>query len=159
MRQDTNEMAQEHVLRSTTFEYLLRAADACCTDEGTRREETYRDKEGENKKSRKQGTKKARKSYIKTSIVTKFLVSATKPSREPCHTICHLLPALVSNGIKCHYCRCRASPPWTNQRKPNYIYIPVHTPKCSAVLVGTRRYGSITWSIRNRPAKKKNLPV
>ena len=46
-------------------------------------------------------------------------VSAAKPSRWPCHTICHLLPALVDSGVKCHCCRCRALSPWTYRRKPN----------------------------------------
>ena len=52
-------MKKEHVLQNT---YLLKVADDCCTEEGTRRTETYREKKGENKKSRKQGTKE-RKSY------------------------------------------------------------------------------------------------
>ena len=65
------------------------------------------------KKSRKQGTKeRKRKSYSRRLHGKKNLpVSATKPRRGPCHTICHLLPALVGNGIKCHCCRCRAPPP------------------------------------------------
>ena len=32
-------------------------------------------------------------------IVTNLPVSATKPRRGPCHTICHL-PAFVGNGMK-----------------------------------------------------------
>ena len=53
------------------------------------------------------------------SIATNLPVSATKPRRGPCHTICDLLPALVGNGINCRCCRCRAPrPPRTNQRKP-----------------------------------------
>ena len=87
MRQDTNEMAQEHVLRSTTFEYLLRAADACCTDEGTRREETYRDKEGENKKSRKQGTKARNRTHGVHSNKSSRLCYEAEPG-----TLSHHLP-------------------------------------------------------------------
>ena len=60
---------------------------------------TYRDRE-EHEKSRKQGTKKIKKIVLKASVVTTFPVSATEPSRGPCHTICHLHPALVGNGIK-----------------------------------------------------------
>ena len=63
-------------------------------------------------KSRKQGTK-ASKQENRTqgvSIATNLPVSATKPRRGPCHTICHLLPALVGNGIKYHCCHCRAPP-------------------------------------------------
>ena len=94
MRQDTNEMAQEHVLRSTTFEYLLRAADACCTDEGTRREETYRDKEGENKKSRKQGTKARNRTQV---------VHSTKSSR-----LCYKAdPATLSHHLHSYSCSRR----------------------------------------------------
>ena len=62
--------------------------------------------------SRKQGTK-ARKQENRTydvSIATNLPVSATKPRRGPCHTICNLLPALVGNG-KRHCCRCRPPPP------------------------------------------------
>ena len=39
-------------------------------------------------------------------MVREIPVSATKPSREPCPTTCHLLPAPVDSGIKCHYCQC-----------------------------------------------------
>ena len=63
-------------------------------------------------KSRKQGTK-ASKQENRTqgvSIATNLPISATKPRREPCHNICHLLPALVGNGIRCHCFRCRAPP-------------------------------------------------
>ena len=67
-------------------------------------------KEKRKTKSRKQGTK-ARKSYSRRLRSSKSSpVSATKPRRGPCHTICHL-PAFVGNGIKCHCCRCRAPPP------------------------------------------------
>ena len=53
------------------------------------------------RKSRKQGTTKKQKNRTQgVSVVTKIPVSATKPSRGPCHTICHLLPAFVGNGIK-----------------------------------------------------------
>ena len=50
-------------------------------------------------KSRKQGTK-ASKQENRTqgvSIATNLRVSATKPRRRRCHTICHLLPAVVGN--------------------------------------------------------------
>ena len=58
-------------------------------------DKTYRDKAGQNKKSRKQGTKVSKQEIVlKAFIVTNLPVSATKPSREPCHTIGHLLPAL-----------------------------------------------------------------
>ena len=45
--------------------------------------------------------KKRKKIVLKASIVTNLPVSPTKPSRGPCQTICHLLPALVNHGIKC----------------------------------------------------------
>ena len=71
-----------------------------------RRRETYRNNGGDYKKSRKQGTNKSKKVVLKASMVTKLPVSDTKPSWGPYHTICHLLPALVDNSIKCHYgCR------------------------------------------------------
>ena len=60
----------------------------------------------EKKKRSKQG-KKAGKSVLKASIVTNLSVSAAKPGRGPCGTICYLLPTLVDIGIKCQYCRCR----------------------------------------------------
>ena len=41
---------------------------------------------------------------LKAFMVTNLPASATKPSRGPCHTICHLIPALVDNDIKCHCC-------------------------------------------------------
>ena len=80
-------------------------------------EKKVRKKRKRKTKSRKQGTKASEKIVLKASP-TNLPVSATKPRRGPCHTICHL-PALVGNGIKCHCCRCRAPPPETNQRKPN----------------------------------------
>ena len=40
----TQEERPRHVLL-----FLVRVADDCCTDEGTRRRETYRDKEGKKK--------------------------------------------------------------------------------------------------------------
>ena len=69
--------------------------------------------------SRKQGTKVSKQENRTqgVSIATNFPVSATKPRRGPCHTICHLLPALVGNGIKCHCCRCRAPPPANKSTK------------------------------------------
>ena len=78
---DWIQMTQEHLTRTSTT--CWRVADDLCTDEGTRRRETQR--HGRRyKKSRKQG-EKARKSLLKASIVTSLPVSATKPSREPCH--------------------------------------------------------------------------
>ena len=62
------------------------------------------------KTSREQGTK-ASKQENRTqgvSIATNLPVSATKPRRGPCHTICHILPAPIGNVIKCYCCRCRA---------------------------------------------------
>ena len=53
-------------------------------------------------KAQKQASKENRPQGV--SIATNLPVSATKPRRGPCHTICHL-PALVGNGIKCHCCR------------------------------------------------------
>ena len=91
MRQDTND--------TRTLVTCWRVADDCCTDERTRRRETYQDKEGE-KKSRYVARHKSKKIVLKASIVTKLSVSATKLSRGPGQTICHL-PALVDNGIKC----------------------------------------------------------
>ena len=72
------------------------------------------------KKSRKQGkTTSEQENRIQgVSIATSLPVSATKPKRKPCHTICHH-PALVDNDIKCHCCRCRPPPPRTNQLEPN----------------------------------------
>ena len=80
---------------------------------GARRRETYGDKEGESKKSKtmkKQGTN-ARKSCsrLKASIVTKLPSLLQSRAGDLGHSICHL-PALVDNGIECHYCRCRAPP-------------------------------------------------
>ena len=66
MRQDTNDTSRKNTYYKNT--YLLKVADGCSTDEGTR-----------------QGV----------SIATKLPVSATKPRRGPCHTICHL-PAVRS---------------------------------------------------------------
>ena len=45
---------------------------------------------------------------IKTSMVTNLPVSATKPNRGPCHTLCHLLTSVVYSVSKRHCCRCRA---------------------------------------------------
>ena len=56
-------------------------------------------------KIRKVGSK-ARKQEIvlKAFIVTNLPDSATtKPSRGSCHTIYHLIPTLVGNGIKYHF--------------------------------------------------------
>ena len=63
-------------------------------------------------KSRKQGTKASKLENRTQGVTTatNLSVSATKPRRGPCHTICHI-PALVGNGIKCYCCRCRALPP------------------------------------------------
>ena len=77
---------------------------------GCRKKRWKERKEKRKTECRKQGTK-ARKQQYRTqgvSIATNLHVSATKPRRGPCHTICHLLPAFVGNGIKCHCCRCRA---------------------------------------------------
>ena len=75
-------------------------------------------KEMKNEK-RKVGSK-AQKQENRTqgvSIATNLPVSATKRRRGPCHTVCHLLPALVGKGIKCHCCRCRAPPPANKSTK------------------------------------------
>ena len=73
-------------------------------------------------KIREVGTRrKSKKIVLKASIVTKLPVSATKPSLGPCCTICHL-PALVNNGIKCRYCRCRA--PSCEQINENQTILP-----------------------------------
>ena len=72
------------------------------------------------KEKRTVGSKAQKQENQGVSIATNLPVSATKPTRRPCHTIGHLLPPLVSNGITCHCCRCRAPPtPRTNQPKPN----------------------------------------
>ena len=58
-------------------------------------------KERKDTEKRKVGSK-ARKQENRTlgvSIATNLPVSATKPRRGPCHTICHLLPALVGIGM------------------------------------------------------------
>ena len=76
-------------------------------------------------KIKKVGSKAQKKQENRTQgvhRVTNLPVSGTKPSRRPCHTICHLLaacrhtichllPALVGNGIKCQCSRCRPPPP------------------------------------------------
>ena len=109
----------------TIFSYLVPGAVVVVVvvekmiRKGRKQGTTYRDKEGENVffLSRNQGTKKSKKIVLKASVVTKFPVSATKtkPSRGPCHTICHLLPALVGNGTNFfggwwwfwkNYCTC-----------------------------------------------------
>ena len=62
-------------------------------------------KERKDTEKRKVGSK-ARKQENRTlgvSIATNLPVSATKPRRGPCHTMCHLRPAFVGKGIKCHY--------------------------------------------------------
>ena len=66
----------------------------------------------EKKKTTRNQGKENKKIVFKASmsIVTKLPVSATKPSRGPCHTICHLLPTLVDSDVKCQYCRCRTTP-------------------------------------------------
>ena len=62
-------------------------------------------------KRRKEGSETKRKKIVlEASIGTELPISATKPSRVPCHPICHLLPILVDSGIKCQYCRCRPPP-------------------------------------------------
>ena len=70
-------------------------------------------KEKRKTKSKKQGTKASDQENRTqgVSIATNLASSATKSRRGPYHTICHLLPALVGNGIKSHCCRCRALPP------------------------------------------------
>ena len=74
-----------------------------------------------NEKSRKHGTKE-RKQENRTqgdSIATDLPVLATKPRRGPCHTICHVLPALVGNGIMC---RCRPPPPANRSTKTREVF-------------------------------------
>ena len=44
-------------------------------------------------------------------------VGARKPIREPSHTLCRLLPTLVSSGVKWQYCRFRAPPPLNNSTR------------------------------------------
>ena len=90
-------------------------------DKHTGMQEKKNEKEEKKNEKRKVGSRaqKARKSYSRISIATNLPVSATTPRGGPCHTICHLLPALVGNGIKCHCCRCRTPPQAKNQRKPN----------------------------------------
>ena len=51
------------------------------------------------------------------SLFRSAVVSASKPSGGPCHTIGRLFPALVDSGIKCHHCRCRAPPSVNNSTK------------------------------------------
>ena len=50
--------------------------------------------------ARSKAQKKSKKIELKAPVATKFPVSVTKPSRGPYHATCHLLPALVGNGIK-----------------------------------------------------------
>ena len=71
------------------------------------------------------------------SIATNLPVSAAKPRRGPCHTICQFLPALVGNGIKCHCCRCRASPPreQINENQTKYTLVcPTRNAQCLHML-------------------------
>jgi len=78
-----------------------------------------REKKEEKQNEKRKVGSKAQKQENRTqgvSIATNLPVSATKPRRGPCHTICHL-PALVGNGIKCHCCRCRAPPPANKSTK------------------------------------------
>lgn len=65
----------------------------------------------QNCKERNKGSikKEERKIALNAATVTWVLVSASKPIRGSCHTICHLLPTLAKSDVKCQYCRCRAS--------------------------------------------------
>ena len=64
---------------------------------------------GIRKKARDVGSKaKMQENRTQGVYSNKVPVSATKPSRGPCHIFCHIFPALVDSGIKCHYCRCQA---------------------------------------------------
>ena len=74
-------------------------------------------RKNEKRKVGSKAQKQATKSYSRRLHSNNLPVSATKPRRGPCHTICHLLPALVCNGIKCRCCRCRASPPANKSTK------------------------------------------
>ena len=70
-------------------------------------------------KSRSKAHKQAsKKSYSRRLYREKIPLYAAKPRRGPCHTICHLLLAVVGNSIRCHCCRCRAAPPANNSTKP-----------------------------------------
>ena len=97
-------------------------------------------------KIRKVGSKaKSMKIVLKASMV-KLPVSATKPTGGPCHTSCHLLPALVDSGIKCHYCHCRAPPPHTSYHPRRSMYTSTRTWQ---LMPGTRFVSVIvcTWYI------------
>ena len=63
--------------------------------------EIYTGIKGRRKRRKEQGSKaKKQEIVLKASIVTKLPVSASKPNRGPCRTICHRLPTLVNSGIK-----------------------------------------------------------
>ena len=62
----------------------------------------------EQKKRRKQGkTQENRAQWVDSNQASRL---ATKPSRRPCHPICHVLPILIGSGVQCQYCRCHAPP-------------------------------------------------
>ena len=65
-------------------------------------EKNKKEKKNEQRKAGSKAQKKQENRTEGVSIATNLPVSATKPKRGPCHTICNLLPALVGNGIKCH---------------------------------------------------------
>ena len=56
-------------------------------------------------KSRKQGTKACKEEHRTqgVSIAINLPVSATKPRRGPCHTICHLLPSAIYYSTNTRY--------------------------------------------------------
>ena len=91
-----------------------RRTDSCRTDGATRKSGRCQHKDGvegeENNKQERQGqTQEGReKREHRTPWVP---VSTRKLVREPCHTLCRLLPALANNGAKCQYRRCRPPPP------------------------------------------------
>ena len=76
--------------------------------EGDQHTGTHEKGKDEKKSEKREVGSKAQKQENRTqgiSIATNLPVYATKPRRGPCHTICHLLPALVGNAIKCPCCR------------------------------------------------------
>ena len=104
--------------RTRTIKYVLTCGEQQMAAAQTKgHEDKHTGMQGKNKKEKKTEKRKvgskAQKQASKKIVLkaTNLSVSATKPGRGPCHTICHLLPALVGNGIKCHCCRCRAPPP------------------------------------------------
>ena len=98
MKQSTNDIRKRACRRKAEFRCLL------CTDEATRRSETYRDKGGEqiNIKRKKRDNRQESRTLGVDDIISKAKASrlcCPKPLRGPCHPICHLPALPVDSGI------------------------------------------------------------